>query len=103
MENVDDYVGVIRDDPLAGGVAVDGHWLDAVVEDEPVMHLTGDRFQVRLGGAGADDEIIRQRGDAAQVEGDDVFGFFFRGVVRAKAGELFRFDGAAPGKVDGGR
>ena len=100
MEDVDDHVGVIGDDPLARGVAVDGQGLDGVVEEEPVLHLRGDGFQMRLGGAGADDEKIREGGDAAQVENDDVFGFFFRGVVRAEAGELFRFDGAAPGKGD---
>ena len=97
---MDDYVGVIRDDPLAGGVAVDGHRRDAVVVPEPVAQLPGDGFQMRLGRARADDEKIRESGDAAQIEGDDVFGFFVGGVLRAEAGELFRFDGAVPGKGD---
>ena len=98
MEDVDDHVGIIRDDPLAGRVAVNRHGRDAVLAPERVAQLAGDRFQMRLGRARADDEKIRERGDAAQIEGDDVFGFFVGGVLRAEAGELFRFDGAVPRK-----
>ena len=95
-----DNIRVIRDDPLARRVAVDGHGRDAVLLLEPVVQLTGDGFQMRLGRARADDEKIREGGNAAQIEGDDVFGFFVGGALRADAGELFRIDVAAPGKGD---
>ena len=97
---MDDHIRIIRDDPLARRVAVNGHRRNAVVVPEPVAQLPGDRFQMRLRRARADDEKIREGGDAAQIEGEDVFGFFVGGVLRAEAGELFRFDGAAPGKGD---
>ena len=58
---------------------------------------------MRLGSAGADQEKIGETGDAAQVDGDDVFGFFIRGELGAAAGEGFRFDGVGPGKGDGQR
>lgn len=55
---------------------------------------------MRLGSAGADDEEIRETGNAAEVDRDDVFGFFVGGDVRAEAGESFSFDGTDPGRGD---
>lgn len=51
-----------------------------------VAQFAGNGFQVRLGGAGAEDEEIREADDATEVDGDDVFGFFFRDEVGAEAG-----------------
>lgn len=100
VEDVDDHVGIVRHDPLACRVAVDRGRLDAVLGLDLVVDFPRDRFQMRIGGAGADDEKIGEGGDAAEIEDGDVLGFFFGGVVPAKAGELFRFDGVAPGKGD---
>jgi len=41
---------------------------------------------MRLGSAGADDEKIRERGDAAEIDGDDVLGFLVRNEMRADTG-----------------
>jgi len=103
MEDVDHHVGVIGDDPLAGGKAIDGHWADPVVFLQAIVQLARDRLQMRLGRAGADDEKIRETGNTTKVDGEDVLGFFFRGVMRAEAGELFRVDEMGPGKGDGWR
>ena len=70
---------------------------------EPAGQLARDRFEVRFGGAGADDEKVCEAGDAAEVDGDDVEGFFVGDDCGAEAGEGIRFDGRAPGKVDAGR
>ncbi len=81
-----DYVGIVRHDPLAGGEAIHREWLDTVLLFQCVAQLAGDGFQVRLGGAGAEDEEIREADDATEVDGDDVLGFFFRDEVGAEAG-----------------
>jgi hypothetical protein len=57
-----------------------------VVLLQRVAQLTGDGFQVRLGGAGAKDEEVRETDDATEIDGDDVLGFFFRDEVSAEAG-----------------
>ena len=100
VEDVNDHVGVIHDDPLARRIAVHGHGRDVMLELEPFLHLPRDRFQMWLGCACADDEIIGERGDAAEIERDDVLGFFVGGILRAEAGELVGFNGMAPGKGD---
>ncbi len=86
MKDVDHDVGVIRDDPLAERISIHGHRLHAFLF-QLILQLACDRFQVRLGGAGAEEEKIREAGNAAQVDGDDVFGFFVRGEFGAAAGE----------------
>lgn len=103
MEDVHDHIRVIRHDPLAGGKAVHRHRLDAMLGFEPRVDFPGDRLQMRLRGARTDDEKIGEGGDAAEIEGDDVLGFFVGGVLCAKARELVGFNGMVPGKVDFGR
>ena len=60
MENVDDHVAVIRDDPLAERIAVRADGADLVLLLQPVLDLTGDCLELRFGRAGADDEKIRE-------------------------------------------
>lgn len=86
MENVHDHVGIVRHDPLADGEAIDREWLETVLLPQRVAQFAGDGFQVRLGGAGAEDEEIREADDATEIDGDDVLGFFFRDEVGAEAG-----------------
>ena len=58
MENVDDHITVIRDDPLAERIAVQSQRADLVLLLEPVFDFAGDGLELRLGRAGADDEEI---------------------------------------------
>jgi len=53
---------------------------------ERFAQFAGNGFEVRLGGAGAKDEEVRETDDATEIDGDDVFGFFFRDKVCAEAG-----------------
>ncbi len=101
MENVDHDIGVIGDDPLTGREAVDGHRFHVVVLFQAVVQFAGDGFQVWLRCAGADDEEIRKAGNATEINGDDILRLFFRSIVRAETGELFRVDGVGPGRGDG--
>ncbi len=103
VEDMDDHVRVIGHDPLAEREAVDGHRCDAVLILEAVVQIACDRFQMRFGSAGTKDEEIREVRNSAQVDGDDVEGFFVGDDRGAEAGEGFRFDGMGPGKVDAGR
>jgi hypothetical protein len=41
------------------------------------------RFQLRLGRAGADHKKIRKRRDVAQIQHNDILGLFVRGEFRA--------------------
>ncbi len=60
MENVNDNVAVVGDDPLAERIAVHAHRADLVLLFQPVLDLAGDGLELRLGGTGADDEKIRE-------------------------------------------
>jgi hypothetical protein len=79
MENVDDDVGVIRDDPLAGRKSVHGHRHDVVIDLQGIAQFPGNRLQMRLGSSRANDEVIGEARDSLEIEDDDVFRLF---VVR---------------------
>lgn len=63
---------------------------------QPAFELIYERAQMRLGRAGGDDKEIGERRDAAQVEGDDVFGFFVVEDASAELDEVFGIQGNAP-------
>jgi len=88
VEDVDDHVGIVDYDPLAHGVAVDGVRLHLVVELEAALDLAGDGLEVGLGGSAANDEKIGKAGDAAQIQGNDVFSLFIGSELRATSGEF---------------
>ncbi len=81
-----DHVGIVRHDPLADWEAIHGERLEMVFYPERFAQFAGNGFEVRLGGAGAKDEEVRETDDATEIDGDDVFGFFFRDKVCAEAG-----------------
>ena len=58
-----------------------------------VGDLGGDGLEMRLARARADHVEIRERRNAAQIERDDVLGFFLGGVERALLGYLFGGNG----------
>jgi hypothetical protein len=93
MEDVNHDIAVIEDDPLAHRKSVHGMGPDRVILFEPVLDFTRNRFQMRLGGPGADQEKIGKTGDAAQVERDDALGFFAGGELSGEPGEIYGFDG----------
>jgi hypothetical protein len=49
-----------------------------VVVFQPVLDFAGDRFQVRLRGAGADDKVIREARDALKIQDYDLLRLFVR-------------------------
>ena len=81
-------VAVIDDDPVAHWVAVDGGRGYRVVCLEAAFDFAGDGLEVRLGGAAANDEEIRERRDAAQIEGNNVLGLFVGSQFRAARGQM---------------
>ena len=83
VENVDDDVGVIDDDPMAHRVAIDGDRGDFVVHLEALLDFARNRLEMGLGGAAANHKKIREAGDAPQVDGNEVFGLFIGGKFRA--------------------
>ena len=47
------------------------------------------RHEMRLARSGADDEIVGEAGDLAQIEDPDVFRFFVRGGLGCRKGDGF--------------
>jgi hypothetical protein len=89
---VNNYVTVVRYDPLALRKSVNHEWLDPMILPKPFLQLIGNRLEVRLAGAGADQEKIGERGNAAQVDGDEAFGLFVGNYFGTKLGEAFGVD-----------
>jgi hypothetical protein len=78
MKNVHDDLHVIEHDPLARGKSVDGNRAHAMVAFEAALDFACDRFQVRLGGSGANHEKIGEGRDALEIENGDLLRFFIR-------------------------
>jgi len=87
MKNVHDDVGIIRDHPLADREPVHRLRLDAVVLFQPVAQFAHDGLEMRFRGAGTNHEEICEAGNAAEIDGQDILGFFSGDEVRAEAGE----------------
>ena len=88
MEDVDDDVAVIDDDPMAHGVAIDCVGRDAVIVLEALHDLAGDSLEVRLGGAATNDEEIGEVRYASQIDRNDVLRLFIGGQLRAARGQF---------------
>jgi hypothetical protein len=88
--DVDDHVEIIQDHP--GGVdgAVGSARALVVLFFEILLDFIDNGAEVRLAGAGADNEVISDAGDLAEVEDDNVFCLF---VVRQFAAEQSQFSG----------
>ena len=96
MEDVHKHADVVNDDPLANREAVYRRRPLAEPLLELVLDLAGDGFEVRFAGARADQVIIRDRRNTAQIERGDVDGFFLGGVKRALLDDFFGGDGGGP-------
>jgi len=88
MEDMDENVIEIHDNPAAGREAVAVQRADARVA-ETAGNFIGDGFEVRLGRAVADQEKIGDVGNAAHIENDDVLGLLVEGDFAAKFGQFF--------------
>ncbi len=100
MKDVNEHVAIIHDHPLAGGVSIDIGRANAVIIPKFVLDLSGNCLEMRLGGAGAHDEEVREGRDAAEVNGDDILGFFVRGELRDQSGQTFGVNKGLLGKDD---
>lgn len=89
MENVDDHIRKIRHDPLAQREAVDPRRADVVLFAQTIFQLAHERLQMRLRVSRADDEKIREAGQATHVERHDFVRFFIGEDFGAQVGELF--------------
>ena len=89
MENVDDHIRIIRHDPLTQREAVDARRANVVLLAQPILQFAHERLQMRLRVSRADDEKVREAGEAAHVERHEIFPFFVGEDFSAEVGELF--------------
>ena len=87
MENVHHHVRIIRDHPVAQRKTIHRHRLDVVIFSQSFAQLSDDRLEMGLRRSGANDEKIREAGNAAEIDGDNVLGLFFGDEFCAAAGE----------------
>jgi len=83
MKNVDNNLQEVEHHPLAGGKSINRYRPNRMVLSQSCFDFVCDRFQLRLGAAGADHKKIRERRDVAQIQHNDVFRLFVRGEFRA--------------------
>ena len=83
MEDVDDHLQVIEHNPLTGGKTVHCDGTHSFIFPQACLDLTCDRLQLRLGRARTDDKKVGESGNSAQIEHDDLLGFFVRGEFSA--------------------
>jgi len=86
LEDMDENPEVIEHDPLAGRKTV-GVAGQSELVPQPFLHFRADGFEVRVARAGADDKIIGEAAELAQIEDANVFGFFVRGRLGGGQGD----------------
>jgi hypothetical protein len=86
VENVDDHFEVIEHDPLARRETVDRRGASPVIFAQARFNFASNRFQLRLGAGGTDDEEVSKAGNSGEIENDDVFGFLVGSEVGAGRG-----------------
>ena len=92
MEDMDENIIVVHDDPTAGRKAVAVQRADAGVA-ETVGDLVGDGLEMRLGCAVADQEEIGDVGNATNIENNGLLGLLLEGDFAAEFDQL---DGGEP-------
>ena len=83
MKDMDNYLQVVEDHPLAGRKSVDRYGSKLMVLAQTRFDFVCNRFQLRLRRAGAYHKKIRKRRDAVQIQHHNVLGLFVRGEFRA--------------------
>jgi len=64
-----------------------------VLVAQAFIQLVGDGLEMRFAGAGTNQEEIGERRELAQIDGDDVLGFFVGGYCSGELGEFCGVDG----------
>ncbi len=82
MEYMHDDVAEVRDDPLAQREAVHSGRAHVVVIAQALLDFACDRFEVGFRITGANHEKVREAGQAAHIQRNDVFGFLVGGKLR---------------------
>src|SRR5262245_16666491 len=82
VEDVDDDVAVVDQHPLSVRHALDGDRA-LTASAQIVLDRLGDGLDLRIGASGADDEVIRDRGDVAGLEHDQIVGLVVEGGAGA--------------------
>ena len=85
MEDVDHHVAEIQYHPAARRLAGVMFGAQAFLAGT-ARHFFGDGFQLRLGVARAENEVIRDGGNFSDVENQDIFGFFVQCRFAAEFG-----------------
>ena len=89
---MDEEIAVVAQNPLTLVVAFDAGWQPADLPLQLEADFIADRLVLTCVGAGTDDEMVGETGDAGKVENPDVFGLFFlRGADRDEPCWLGRF------------
>lgn len=86
-------IAKMRDDPLALRKTVHGERLDLMAFPQLFLELVDDRLEMRIAGAGADQEKVGEGRRTAQVDDNDVFRLFVSTNCGAGLGEALRVDG----------
>ena len=84
-----DHAAVVGHDPLAERIAIGAKGLEPVILLQFCLYFTGNRLELGLRGASADDVEIREGRVPAKVEGDDIFRFFIGGNAGAQTCKCF--------------
>ena len=90
-EHMHDDVRVVQQDPVLRVEALGAQRLDALL-GKLELHLVGQRTHLRGGGAGRDDEVIGQDGQALDLEYPDVLCFFLIKDLRDLNGKRLAVD-----------
>jgi hypothetical protein len=73
MKDVDNYLQIIQDDPLASWKSVNRHGSNGMVLSQSCFNVIRDGFKLWLGRRGANHEKIRERRDRPQVQDNNLF------------------------------
>ncbi len=94
MEDVDENVVEVHHNPAAGWIAIAVERADAFIA-KTAGDFVGNRFEMRLGRAAANEKEVGHIRDAAHVQNHGVLGLLVEGDVAAKFGEFFRGEPAS--------
>jgi len=82
MEDVEDDVAVVEEDPRRARIALDRH-RPPPVRFHRLLDRVGERLRLPAARRGRQDEVVRHRGQALQVEDDDLVGLLVEESVDA--------------------